>query len=593
MKKLVALVVPMVVLSAQLGLASSVNLQSSVAQSPVGTAVHFSAGTDVQDASTIRYRFRTRRAGGEFQTVRDFGPVGELDWTTVDREGTFQIEVTARDMVSGDTMVASSSIQFDPLTQDGKETVTPTANALVFIFSAPPCKAGGRMRVAFQSDAGRVTYTPFKNCAGHSLNFYLAGMLAQTIYHAHSTLETPDAILDGVPVDFTSGALPAGLQLPTYTITQPAKPASAQPILLQSTLSGTPIATDLNGNVVWYYPGYIALTRPNSGSIFGFVLDPSQDPSQQILREFDLAGVTIRETNAQRVTEQLQAMGFQGITSFHHEVRRLPGGRIMALGATEQLLTGVQDPGTVDVLGDMIVVLDSNLNVVWAWDAIQWLNPKRLATLHETCTPKGGGCPAFYLAPIANDWLHGNALEPTDDGNILYSSRHQDWVMKISYDGGAGDGHLLWRLGKDGDFTFASNDPYPWFSHQHDPAMIPGGNGPSKGPSKGMMTVFDNGNVRYAADETSHSRGQVLQLDEGSKTAKLILNADLGALSYALGSAHRLENGNFHFDLGILRGTTSAQSVEVDMQGNIVYQIQSNAPEYRTFRLQDLYTNGY
>jgi hypothetical protein len=259
----------------------------------------------------------------------------------------------------------------------------------------------------------------------------------------------------------------------------------------------------------------------------------------------------------------------------------------MALAATEQILTDVQGPGPVDVIGDMIVVLDSNLNVVWVWDAMQWLDLKRLATMNETCTPQGGGCPAFYLAPIANDWLHGNSLQLADDGNILYSARHQDWVIKISYDGGAGDGHILWRLGKDGDFTMTSGDPYPWFSHQHDAAIIPGGND--------RMTIFDNGDVRYAADQTIHSRGQQLQLDENNKTATLILNADLGAYSYALGSGHRLAGGNFHFNLGILRGAgaPTARSVEVDKLGNIVYQIEASAPEYRTFRLQDLYTAGY
>jgi len=229
-------------------------------------------------------------------------------------------------------------------------------------------------------------------------------------------------------------------------------------------------------------------------------------------------------------------------------------------------------------------VLDSNLNVVWAWDAIQWLDPKRVAPLHETCVPQAGGCPAFYMAPKANDWLHGNALELTEDGNILYSSRHQDWVIKISFDGGVGDGHILWRLGKEGDFTFSGDDPYPWFSHQHDPALIPASNG--------KMTLFDNGVARVLADSTAHSRGQVLQLDESAMTAKLVLNADLGTYSPALGSAHRLNNGNFHFDLGVVGGTTS-QSVEVDKQGKIVYQIQASGPEYRTFRLQDLYTNGY
>ena len=330
--KTITIVLSVILLSTRVGLASSVNVQSSTPQAPVGTSVHFSASTDLQNASTIRYRFRTRRAGGEFQTVRDFGPGSDLDWTTLDRDGTYQIEVTAQDMVSGATVVATSDVQFDPLTEKGKEIVTPTANALVFIFSAPPCAAGGRMRVAFQSDAGAVTYTPYKDCGAHSLNFYLAGMLPQTTYHAYSILETVTNVLSGVPITFISGALPDGLQVPNYTITKPASAASPQQILLQSPLSGIAIATDLSGNVVWYYPGYISLTRPDNGSIFGFVLDPTADPSQQILREFDLAGVTLRETNAERVTQQLHAMGFQGITSFHHEVRLLPGGRIMALG---------------------------------------------------------------------------------------------------------------------------------------------------------------------------------------------------------------------------------------------------------------------
>jgi len=30
---------------------------------------------------------------------------------------------------------------------------------------------------------------------------------------------------------------------------------------------------------------------------------------------------------------------------------------------------------------------------------------------------------------------------------------NQDWLIKISYDYGDGDGHVIWRLGKDGDFT--------------------------------------------------------------------------------------------------------------------------------------------
>ena len=84
----------------------------------------------------------------------------------------------------------------------------------------------------------------------------------------------------------------------------------------------------------------------------------------QIVREFDLTGMTVLETNAARVNEQLAAMGMRSISAFHHEARRLPDGKILVLAAVEQILTDVQGPGPVDVLGDMIIVMDSNLQVV-------------------------------------------------------------------------------------------------------------------------------------------------------------------------------------------------------------------------------------
>jgi hypothetical protein len=46
-----------------------------------------------------------------------------------------------------------------------------------------------------------------------------------------------------------------------------------------------------------------------------------------------------------------------------------------------------------------------------------------------------------------------------DDGNLILSVRHQDWVIKIDYRGGSGDGHMIWRLGQNGDFAVGSTDP--------------------------------------------------------------------------------------------------------------------------------------
>jgi len=268
------------------------------------------------------------------------------------------------------------------------------------------------------------------------------------------------------------------------------------------------------------------------------------------------------------------------INSFHHEMRALPDGRILALAASERILTDVQGPGPVDVIGDTILVLDSNLQLIWAWDTFDHLDTRRRATMGETCTQAANGCAPIYLAAVANDWTHGNSLQLTPDGNILYSSRHQDWLIKIDYRNGEGTGEILWRLGKDGDFRFLSNDAYPWFSHQHDGNL----------EADGVLTVLDNGNLRRAEDNAAHSRGQAILLDEENRTATLVLNADLGDYSVALGSAQRLPNGNYHFHLGFLPSSSTARAVEVDPSGKIVYQMNIGELEYRSFRGSDLYT---
>src|SRR6516162_11295584 len=92
-------------------------------------------------------------------------------------------------------------------------------------------------------------------------------------------------------------------------------------ILLQSVINANPIATDLSGNLLWYGPsGLSLLTRMRYGGTFlGIHEDGATDPSYQTFREFDLTGMTLAETNAQHVSDQLVAKGLRPITSFHHE----------------------------------------------------------------------------------------------------------------------------------------------------------------------------------------------------------------------------------------------------------------------------------
>jgi arylsulfate sulfotransferase len=234
----------------------------------------------------------------------------------------------------------------------------------------------------------------------------------------------------------------------------------------------------------------------------------------------------------------------------------------------------------VDVLGDSVVVFDKNLRVNWSWSEFRHLDVSRPAVLHETCTRGANGCPPITNPNynVANDWTHTNALALAPDGNLVVSSRHQDWVFKIRYENGSGDGSLLWKLGKDGDFRTTSSDPYPWFSHQHNVEFEPNGN----------LSLFDNGNTRVAELGGGHSRGQAWHLDETNRIATLVFNLDLGDFSRATGSTQLLSNGNYAFDLGYVGNITKTK--EFTSSGTLKAEQDSSKNSYRSFRMRSLYS---
>src|SRR5262249_32379207 len=166
------------------------------------------------------------------------------------------------------------------------------------------------------------------------------------------------------------------------------------------------------------------------------------------------------------------------------------------------------------------------------------------------------------------------------------AGRHQDWVIKIDYRNGAGDGHVVWRLGQGGDFAVNSGGPNPWFSHQHNAHFI----------DDHTLILFDNGNARRASDPNAHNRGQVWTLDETSRTATPMLNADLGDYSDRFGSAQRLSNGNYWFTSGAqgpgLPPSQFGRTIEVLPDGTKTYVLETDhvgVLVYRSYRTRALY----
>lgn len=589
--------------------ALSVNLVPSLpAPVPVGKVVTWTAQVS-GSTSAVWYRFRSARAGWDLQVVRDFSPSNTLDWAASESEGVYEVEVTARDNTTGESAVASAAYEVIPAAAGSTPVITGTVNPLVFLYSAPACPAFATMRVEMVSPEGIVQSTPNRSCqppcpasaAGSpalrrapcgpplSMNFYLAGLRPNATYSIQHVITSSDPrsktqVERGPALTLvTPNVAPA---IPKLAVKQaPSAPAG---LILHSSLYTVSYATDLAGNLVWYYPAVVTfLTQTEPDGLFISLISPtyatsqSYDPSQEIFREFDLAGNTLRETNAARLNEQLAPLG-KRIGALHHDARALPGGTVAILASTEQKLTNVQGTGTADVIGDMILVLDHNLQLKWVWDAFDHLDTRRMATLKEVCPAPGGGCPPLYLASKANDWLHGNAIQFLADGNLLYSSRHQDWVYKIDYANGAGSGGVIWKMGPGGDFQIQSTDPSPWFSHQHDPQFTAGGDA--------TLTVFDDGNLRVAGNSSAHSRGQALTVDETNRVATLAVNADLGGFSFALGSAQQLAAGGYAFGAGWYIPANTSQVVQVDASGNTGYSLSVSDPEYRTYRMSDLYT---
>ena len=107
------------------------------------------------------------------------------------------------------------------------------------------------------------------------------------------------------------------------------------------------------------------------------------------MREIDLAGDTLRETNVDALNAELAAMGQPSITNFNHEALPLPNGDIAVLAGTSRTIDVNGTPTNYN--GDMVLVLDQDLQVTWVWNAFDWLDTSRLGTDGEGrvtgCTP--------------------------------------------------------------------------------------------------------------------------------------------------------------------------------------------------------------
>jgi arylsulfate sulfotransferase len=479
--------------------------------------------------------------------------------------------------------------------------LTPTLNPQVAVYSIY-LPAPGKVTVEFGPNNFQTSPQPAPSPNGGMVHVYVAGMYGATQYHLHALVQFDNGIsFSDIDHTYTTNYTPVTSPV---EITNPGTGTPQPGIeMFDTVIPHTPaqlFATDLQGRVLWTYQyqgstfDAVQAAQPLPNGDFLLLISfassvplpvLSQLPSDTIdvIREINLAGDTIRELSITQLGQSLQTQGYNfTLQGFHHDVLPLPNGHILLLADMRIPYTNLPGyPGTTRVLGDLLVDVDQNFKPVWVWNSFDHLDVNR----HPMLFP---------------DWTHGNAmLYSTDDHNLLFSLRHQNWILKLDYQDGKGSGNILWRLGPGGDFQLlGGTDPTDWFYAQHGPSYFT----PN---TTGMfqLGVMDNGDDRQfppgvvcgspGAPPCHYSTAAVFEIDETAMTATVLSRYTPPAsfYSYFGGNVDPLPNGDINADFCAVK--TGAMVQELQQQGGtmqVIWQATTpGAAQFRAVRLPSLY----
>ena len=468
--------------------------------------------------------------------------------------------------------------------------VTGSNNPLVasYNFTAPQ---GATVEVQFGTTTsyGLNTWSQPAPAAGGNVQILVAGMRANTTYHmqAIAHLPTGNDVVDADNI-FITPPISSDI-VPIITVEQTAGSSLGSGVELLNLIQEAPtnkltaVATDMQGNLIWYYP-----MQPNGPTPIkllpnGHMLLVIDTVSASEVQEIDLAGNIIYDLTQAQIQAGLAAINspFQTLQDLHHDIQKLPNGHLMLLANYNKPYPN--QPNSPAALGDVLIEWDPVKGVpVWTWDTFDHI-------------------PLSHAPVSASDWTHSNAVVYSpDDGNLILSMRDQNWIIKIDYQDGKGSGDILWHLGPGGDFTLANGEsPSEWNTGQHYPVFL----SPN---TAGIISLlfFNNGNWRItgANSELCGTTGQpacyssvpVFQLNEYTKTAQVLSEHVLSpAFSQCCGSTNILSNGDLEYDVAFdintpgksyIQEVTEGASPELIWQMNIFGELA-----YRGFRIPSLY----
>jgi len=474
--------------------------------------------------------------------------------------------------------------------------VAATQNPLVASYTLTvPAASSVQVQFGLDNNYGFPT-APMQTATGGPITVLVAGMRASTLYHMQAiiNLNNGSQVLD-TDQTFTTGSIPAD-RLPAITtqVTGVGTPSNGIELFSTVNLGNanqlSAFATDLAGNVIWYYDlgstVYPFPVKPMSNGhmlVNTFPYTFGQGPNE--VREIDLAGNIVNRVTVSAVNQALQRVADFQVNTITHDVAVLPNGHWILLVDFPETINNVTGiPGGTSMIGDALVDWDVQQGkAVWAWNSFDHLS--------LTHAPYGFA-----------DWTHGNAvIYSPDDGNLILSLRNQNWILKINYANGTGDGSVLWTLGDGGDFTLpAGQAPIEWNYGQHYPTIV----SPN---SSGVISLmfFNDGNNRLmdsnndvcgtAGVGACYSSLPIFQLDESTKTATVLWEDNLLPFySLCCGDAVALPNGNAEVDIAddqtVNPGFSYVEEVTQTQAPELVLEMQIQGQlAYRAFRIPSLY----
>ncbi|PHS37001.1 MAG: hypothetical protein COA91_11150 [Robiginitomaculum sp.] len=421
------------------------------------------------------------------------------------------------------------------------------------------------------SDGKRQQVIEFDTTHDPSLGLPLVGMRAGREHKIVVEIQSVDGekMNRSAEITYVTPPLPAmGKKFPTIDV-KTSKPAEMEPgITLLSVrrrgfgraiwMSKTQLkfsrefslllALDNEGEVIWYYESDARIAGVDHLEN-GNILFQLGDYRTVII---DVLGNKVQEWYAEKrpygKPENVNAIPIKGIQTLHHQPHQMPNGHFLSFAANARVIenyyTSETDPNapraTQTVMGDTIIEFDKNGNIIWSWNAFDYLDTSRIGynTLDAYWPTRG--------FPNHLDWTHANGVTYDEKRDaILISLRVQDAIISIDRE----TKEINWILGVHSDWRddlkskllTPIGDNFRWPYHGHNPRVT----------KQDTIVIYDNGILQarpfddFLPPDKTFSRGVEFDIDETAMTIRQLWASDHKLTpdtcnGWAMGDAHRL-----------------------------------------------------